>query len=144
MAITVTTSFGRNRIEVRQRSFEQDMRGWRPTVRDGQVVESLVDRPVLHGSLRGVVQDELAFRTTHRRRPIVAATLSFEHENAFVRKQTSSAADGSYRLTLPVGRYRVAVRHPAHQPYTTEPGWVNITGGDADPFFRIVLRPNNP
>jgi len=77
---------------------------------------------------------------------VAGAIIACQSEDGSVTGTTTSSDTGVYRLSLPVGRYRCQVSHPGYGTYSTDPGFVVVTGScfSTANFFLFPLTPTTP
>ena len=57
------------------------------------------------------------------------ATVRYLSENGCIEAETTSRAEGLYRVELPLGRYYVEAFYPGYLAFHTKPGFSVLTGG---------------
>jgi hypothetical protein len=78
--------------------------------------DALLNRPVVRGTLRGVVVDKAAYQSRQAVTALAGAKLSFVHEDGETRASAAAGDDGKFWLSLPAGRYHLRVEQRAHRP----------------------------
>lgn len=76
------------------------------------------------GGFQGIVMDQ----TTGAK--VNGAHLIFESEEGAARKEVTTDVNGSYRIELPQGRYRVTASHPDYETYSTGGGFFIVSGSE--------------
>jgi hypothetical protein len=98
------------------------------------LVALAANAPLSASGFQGIVMDRDAGTK------IVGARIVFTSENGAVRKEVTSDANGSYRVDLPQGRYRVTASHADYEPYTTGNGFFVVTGTSYQVGNIIMVR----
>ena len=68
--------------------------------------------------------------------------ITFESEDGKIKK-TVVSQDGSYRIALPVGRYRVIASHPNYEISTTGSGYFVVSSNSGFSTGNIFMNPQN-